>query len=264
MRIIVIILLFLACFTVGFVYFDYQNYLDELNQETVNSSDIPSEQFQDPEIELPETTYSDSDLTFVVGEFDLEIFYDPKNSKTLKTLAAEANYDYLINGGFFTQTLTYAGGLIIDGEIENNLAPLDKQLSHMFINAGNYGVVETSNYNLQSNHPLAFQTGPLIINQDIVQDKFINAALNGTGDYIRSFLGYTNSGKLLFGITKKRMSLFELAEKLLKNPDLQSENITIINLDGGTSTALFSKDQSKINYGEFKTLPILLGFRRNL
>ena len=92
-----------------------------------------------------------------------------------------------------------------------------------------------------------------------VDSSDILKSVNGSGEYIRSILGYTDSGDKFFLITTKAYTLNDLANEILKLDIFQGEDVNAINLDGGSSTFIYSSENKDYNIGSFKTLPIILG-----
>lgn len=190
-----------------------------------------------------------------------EIVYSTNQELTVKDIARNSQYKVVVNGGFFTNENKHAGLLIKDGEILTKLAPLDKQLSHIInITKPNslqfFESTSKLDYSLLVN---AFQTGPIILKDNILQEWFINRSVNGNGEYLRTFIGTIDDTQIIVGITTKPFTLKLLGEEL--NRILSGRELTIVNLDGGSSVVYFIGENNKDNVGQFKKLPILLGFK---
>ena len=100
----------------------------------------------------------------------------------------------------------------------------------------------------------------MIKNNKIRQDYIFNSK-NGRGKHKRTAMVVESSGKKHFVIVEKEMSLSELSHTLIHFDFLKGKTIDMINLDGGSSTALYSKEYSEMNYGTEKSLPILIGIK---
>ena len=103
----------------------------------------------------------------------------------------------------------------------------------------------------------------MIIKNNEIQQNVISESINGLGEYKRTLLGYTNSGKSFFIVTTKQFSLQDLAKKILNSKVMKGETISVINLDGGPSTWLYGKDEGIIVEGVTKSLSFVLGFGEN-
>lgn len=191
------------------------------------------------------------------------INYEPNTTRSVEDTALDSGLSNVINGGFFTPTEQHAGLLMINGEQVIANAPGDNQVTHVAIFNNNRATLEfvrstefkASNYSTSAY--TAFQSGPLIIADDIVQTNFIDNSLNGAERTRRSLLGVNENQQVFFITTRLSYSLEELASILLEMDELGT-SISILNLDGGSSVALYSADNKSFQIGESKTLPILL------
>ncbi|BCX14050.1 MAG: hypothetical protein KatS3mg085_582 [Candidatus Dojkabacteria bacterium] len=194
---------------------------------------------------------------------NLNLLYDPTNTKSLKEIIESNNLNFAINGGYFTDEKKHVGGLIINSDIINNFANND-QLTHVV--ALDEQHLELSFYSYEDfinldkkNFKFAFQTGPIVINKGIIEYDFINNSLNGNEKALRSLIGKNNSNELIFIVTRKVYDLQTLAEILFEEEILGNE-VTLINLDGGSSVAMYLKNLEKFQINENKILPNLITF----
>ncbi len=198
-------------------------------------------------------------------KYKLELNYDENRTLDIKDVSTQNNFEAAINGSYFLENFVHAGLLIVNGvEITSN-APSDKQLSEIiilnndsnditFVKAAEF---ETISY-LQAN-TTAFQTGPIVVQNGILSEEYINNSLNGSTKHKRTLLGF-DEDEIFFISTSSEVSLIDLGNLLLSF-NIWDSGISIINLDGGSSVSMYSKDQSVFNYGTFKVLPIILGFK---
>lgn len=192
------------------------------------------------------------------------MIYNPNQTDTVKQVGINNEFDVMTNGGFFLEDNKYAGALVIDSNIISQPAPLDTQLSHVVTydpDLNDYEFIQTTKFNINKGYYLAFQTGPLMILDNVRQDSYIANSLNGSGEYLRTFFGVTNEGEVISGITTKKITLELLSDYLLSLEVFKDKKITVINLDGGSSVALYLGESNPKNYGQFKILPVLLGFK---
>ncbi|NET59950.1 MAG: phosphodiester glycosidase family protein [Symploca sp. SIO2E6] len=224
----------------------------------------PDSQLQDGEIMVYQ--FDNYDLTIVsfVGNFDF--IYQPSQALSLKTLATESNYRYLINGSFFEASQEHAGWLSVLGQEKTPLKE-DPQLSHIVqynLNTGGLNFVEAQLFQPSTQETnIEFQSGPLIIDNNQVTTKYIEQSLNGLLPFRRTLLAYTEEDqRKYFMITENKVKLDDLAEYLLTLSVFAGKTLQVMNLDGGTSVALYSQTHPELNFNEAAILPILLGINR--
>lgn len=252
----ILALLFITAFFISKEVLERQ--FPEAEQENINIVD------EDPQDDF--VFYEDrlNGIRFAVFKLSPTIVYDQNQSKTVRDIGIENNFKILINGGFFNEQNIYAGALEINGEVITQPAPLDTQLSHIVRYnslSRSFEFIETIDYQRDVSSDILFQTGPLFLLNNEIQTKFIDASINGNGEYIRSFVGQIETGEFVAGITTKRITLKELSTKMLELPIFKDKSLTLINLDGGSSSALFLGEGNAQNYGQFKILPVLIGFK---
>lgn len=196
---------------------------------------------------------------FIKPEEQINIFYDTETKQSVLDVSESNNFKIAINGGFFSPDNSHAGLFILNGIKEVPAAPLDKQLSHIVDISENKPIFYlATDYKDNSAIIDAFQTGPLLLDENIIQTKFIEDSLNGEGEYFRSILGFTNTDEKFFLITTEKYDLITLANEIIKIPQLQGKVISAVNLDGGSSVSLFVRDAEDLSYSTFKKLPVLL------
>lgn len=160
----------------------------------------------------------------------------------------------------------HAGWLSIFG---TQYTPLkdDRQLSHMVVLDTSVGYIDFPSLDLwdssmTSKTSLEFQSGPLVIDANTVDTLSINASINGKSLHLRTFLAYTDEGNMKYFIISRRAgSLAKIAEQLLTLPIFEEKKLSVMNLDGGSSTALYSQKHPGLNFNENHPLPIMLGIK---
>lgn len=223
-----------------------------------------------PTHEQPLQYYEDKDkgikAVFIDKDSKIEIFYDPKISKSVFETSQINKFRFAINGGFFTEDNTHAGLLVLNSRKEVQIAPKDTQLTHIVdLTTPKINFYQALDYSLEGrNVETAFQTGPLILDSGVIQNEFIENSLNGEGDYLRSVLGQTESGEKFFLVSSNKIDLKTLAREIKNIPRLQNKKITAVNLDGGSSVSLYINDNVDDSYATFKKLPVLLYVTGNL
>lgn len=205
-------------------------------------------------------------LTLIGFKDNFEIIYKPENMLSLGETGEEEPYRYLINGSYFEGSRVHAGWLSIFG---NQLTPLktDQQLGHMAILDTSFRSLdfpELALWDSSLTNPSAieFQTGPLVIYANDIDTLSIKRSINGMSSHLRTLLAYTEEdGMLYFIITRKVCTLPELGEHLLTLSAFKDKTLHVMNLDGGSSTALYSRNHPGLNYNVNRPLPIMLGLK---
>lgn len=262
-----LLVLVVALVAVGFLGINFiRSYITDLSGKFQNTTvEVVSESLFTGKY----TYYSKNGIKIQSGDFDINVFKSPDSKLyTPKKLALENNNQVVINGGYFTETKAYIG-LLWDGQ--TRFAPLsasNPQATHVahfnknsklldFISSSEF---TNSDFQDNSDH-IYFQTGPIIIDRNEVQNTFIDRSLNGNQSSLRSFIGFTESGKIFVGTTSQGYDLRSLGKMLITKDFFEGEVISVINLDGGSSTALYSAENPEISFRDFKELPYLIEFK---
>ncbi|MCA9385269.1 S-layer homology domain-containing protein [Candidatus Dojkabacteria bacterium] len=217
--------------------------------------------------------YDDFGMTILTTNNVMEYNYIPNDAPTVQELSENVNYLYTINGGFFGGThldADHAGFLNYYGI---HLTPMkgpeeSQQLTHVvrFDKANNRlsiwdreGFLPYEN----STKVVEFQTGPLVLRNDEIQSDYIFNSKNGRGKHKRTLMGIsdTDGREKMFITVRDEMSLNEIAHILLHLELFEGKQITVVNLDGGSSSVLYSKNFPELNYGTEKRMPILIGIQ---
>jgi uncharacterized protein YigE (DUF2233 family) len=270
MKWLVVIFIFL-----GFIIFSFLNFklpskfwgnssnIHNSTQEyDVHSDENDVETFFIEDLQLFHLKNDEIYIVLTSATKNLRLLYNPFNNLSLKKLAQQEDLIFMINAGYFTKEKQHAGGLIIEAEL---LFPFfqNNQLTHVVTFdsvLNNVGVVNVEDFinNNTFAYDFAFQTGPLIISNNVIQDDYINNSINGNELAKRSLMGINERGEVFFIVTRKVFSLATLAEKLLEVEGLGSK-ISIVNLDGGSSVAMYLSHKEEFQIGENKILPALIG-----
>lgn len=230
--------------------------------EAINGLVIGDFQLPEKEPIVMKLEYFDNDEILVArGISSLKLIQQNPLTSTVKSTTKENEYLAGINGGFFLQNLSHAGYLNISGQEVVSLAPTDTQLTGVFlfdgINPKIFTISEFQQSSIEINSEgFAFQTGPIIILNNQIQTGLINNSVNGQGKYLRSFIGYTSQGEVFLGISEVPMDLNDLSENLLSY--FEGEIINAINLDGGTSTSIYSSENITFDFRSYKSLPFVI------
>lgn len=234
------------------------------NPET--PTEVQSEQFETTQINnINYTLDSTNDIYVIKFKDPIKIAYDTVGETSFRKNAEKNNFKLAINGGYFLDDLSHAGLLAFDGKIIESIARADSQVSHIVVfnsKTNSMDILLAKDFNLDTaldKNNLSFQTGPLVIQSNSIQNQFIENSLNGSGKYRRSLLGFTDNGDKFFVATRRTVDLKTLAQKILEFPEFQNVKITVVNLDGGTSVALYSKDNEDFTFGTARELPIIIG-----
>lgn len=207
----------------------------------------------------------DKSIYVVISSKHLKFLYSGFNPSPLNQTCEDNRLTICMNASYFIGPSTNAkpaGLLIIDGKHYSQLAH-DKQLTHIV----SYSLIKnkleftlTNDFKLeQSNSNFIFQTGPQLIEKGSIKSDLIEESLNGNGKYLRSALGYTSNDKIFLAISRYDLTLIDFSKRLIELPIFQNISIDAVNLDGGSSTSMFSKINSEFNFKAAKILPLVIG-----
>ncbi len=262
-----ILLLVLLILVIGFSYYQ----LEKSTKNSLENSIAVSDNNTNNASVKEETTYYFDKYTntYIIFFNQLELELNANTNPTVFLENAKNNeYKFAINAGYFTEEFDHAGLLMINGNLEYALAAGDKQLTKLVVIQHDSKIIdfidaseESYNELEKSNNISAFQTGPAIIENSSINQQEINNSLNGDIKALRSFIGYTQSGKQFIGVTVNRVTLNEVANIILNVPSLKNELIFAVNLDGGSSVALYSEENDQFKIGTYKILPYIIGIK---
>lgn len=212
----------------------------------------------------------DTGVSVVLFSRDIEFSYTREPTRTVQELANKQGFIVAVNGSFFhgsSVRAEHAGLFQYKGAVQTQLAPRDTQLSHVIVYnhesmALQFQPAATLDVNMHNSPAYTLiQTGPLVLQKNNIHEASITGSLNGTGRYIRTLLGYTDEKEFFFVISTRNYTLTALGQQLLEHPVLQGRTLDVINLDGGSSTSMFTREHETMNYMVDRPLPILIGFR---
>jgi exopolysaccharide biosynthesis protein len=178
-------------------------------------------------------------------------------------------FSLLFNGGYHDGNYANAkleGLFVLDGKPLNALKPDDGQLSHVLAidRDGRIASIRVASNELVSSaqtEPTHIQTGPLITEDGRIAEAFIAASLNGKDAYKRTAIGRTRAGETVIVIAKTPRTLKRLGTYVLQVNQYAKRCLTLLNLDGGPSTAIHSNITSDLSYGADKVTPVGFAIR---
>jgi exopolysaccharide biosynthesis protein len=206
-------------------------------------------------------------MTIVEVPDTLVFFYLPRNNLPLDSVARRENLRCLINGSFFNGArgnASHAGWLSLYG---HRITPLmdDRQLTHVVRSNGTKRTIEflpaRSFVSSGDPHLLEFQTGPLVIEMGRIQEDLIRSSINGPTRHTRSLLATLDRHRCFFITVTEQVTLIDLAATIRRLSVFQNGRLDVINLDGGSSVALYVREVPGVNSNADDRLPILIGFR---
>jgi len=206
------------------------------------------------------------DITIVGFQGDFDIIYEPQNPLTLEETATKHDLSYVINGSYFEASRVHAGWLSIFGR-QYTPKKDDRQLSHMVVLDTAVGYLDFPGFvlwdsSMTNESSIEFQSGPLVIDANSIDTQAIDASINGKSSHLRTFLAYTVEDNMRYFIVSRQTGpLDQMAAHLLSIPVFAGKTLSVMNLDGGSSTALYSRKYPQLNFNVDRPLPILLGIR---
>ncbi len=217
--------------------------------------------------------YDGYGLTIVSTTSTFDYVYEALNPRTVAEIAEDKEYEFMFNAGFFGAgyndagySTEHAGLLKIYGvqytQIKNETE--SSQLTHMVVYNHKENILEFIHRNdyedIKSDDYIIFQTGPSVIMSNRAEKSNIFNSSNGRIQRPRSLIGMTSNKEKHFFIFRYNYSLNEAADILLHLNYFEDKNLSVVNLDGGSSIAFYSQEYPEYNYGVNKTLPNLIGF----
>ncbi len=185
-------------------------------------------------------------------------------------LAADPGWALVFNGSYHDGhygSASLVGGFVVQGRVLSPLHAADAQLSQVVRLDGQGRIASITDLADAGDQPAAngtaFQTGPLILDAGRVAQASIAASLNGSDAYKRTALGRTADGTTVVAIARRPRTLAAFAADVLAAGDLAHRGLTLVNLDGGFSTAWALADQPASNYQPDKQTPVAFGVRRD-
>ncbi len=211
-------------------------------------------------------TFDANALSIIAFRRNFEIVYEPSQRLSVHQVGQSFKYRYLVNGSFFEWSGEHAGWLSISG---SNLTPLkqDRQLTHIAsLNTTTselgFKSAELWKSSMSDKASIEFQTGPLVIQSNVLDMPSIRQSINGLRSHQRTLLGYTEDDRMkFFIIARKPQSLDKLGEDLLQLSIFKEKTLSAINLDGGPSVALESQAHPDLNHNVNAVLPILFALK---
>lgn len=205
----------------------------------------------------------------IIATFKNEFIYKftNENPGNLIDQSERANVKVAINGTFFAgtyQQASHAGLLILAGDKKSEIID-DPQLSHFVVynresvNIRFITALESNVSDIYLNDNFdVFQTGPLVIDNNQIQNDYIDKSTNGNGKYRRTLLGQFDTGEMFIVIATNEYTLKDLGKTVLDLPVSQGKVLDLINLDGGPSTAIYVKDHPEFNFNAEHDLPSVI------
>lgn len=103
---------------------------------------------------------------------------------------------------------------------------------------------------IKISHGLSFFAWPMIIDRGMINLDINKKISHRSTKHYRTFLIQDDKNKAIFGISKEKISLYELATKL--SQIIKWRSYSVVNLDGGSSTAIAT---SGYGFNNSKNLP---------
>jgi exopolysaccharide biosynthesis protein len=192
------------------------------------------------------TSDTDFYVTVLNDGYQAQIYQQPaltqQTAKSLRTLSHEHDFLMAINGGFYTPHFKPAGLYIENGKIIHRAAKDPLLTACVGIDTQHKLILGTQRDKC-SKAFAAIQAGPVLISQSHLNpglDRLHPTLREFLAPHRRTIIAQSSEGKVMI-ITSSPTQLHNIAMLLQDNPAIFGINkiITAINLDGGTSTAMY-------------------------
>jgi hypothetical protein len=212
--------------------------------------------------------YSIMGMTVVEISGALDFLFFPENPKPFGQIAKENGFSYQINGSYFAGAnlkASHCGILKIYDKVIQPKIMEDQQLKYIFSYDREKKEAEFcyyKNYKLTDDpDKLVFQTGPLVIENNVTADTAIKSSINWARKTKRTLIATLDKKRIFLIIVRENTDMINLAGFLQKLSIFAGGRLDVMNLDGGSSTALYLKNYPRLNYRESARLPLLIGIK---
>ena len=100
----------------------------------------------------------------------------------------------------------------------------------------------------------------LVIEKGELREDLIRSSINGLTRHTRTLIATLDGRQCFFITVTEGVALDDLARSLRRISVFQEGRLDVMNLDGGSSVALYLRDAPGWNYNAGDRLPILIGF----
>jgi exopolysaccharide biosynthesis protein len=203
-------------------------------------------------------------MTLIAPEKPFEFIYQPQTLRSVRQIAQAGDYDICINASYFAgsrRQATHVGWLWNHGRA---LAPLsdDPQLSHVVSYNPVTGYLSMTSRIFfspsRSDSMIEFQTGPAVVDSNRIAYESIRKSINGLSYHTRTLLAAVDHTRIYFITVRNPVQLDDLGKILLNLSLFKDKRLDVVNLDGGSSVALYVKSLPNVNTNIDDQLPFLL------
>jgi hypothetical protein len=213
------------------------------------------------------SNYDSLGMTIVSGIDKFDFYFYPDSTGSISENALHGGYRFMINGTFFDGVrgnAGHAGWLKIYGKVIAGLRD-ENQLSHVVVwdrSSGRFQIQPRETFKTPgTDSTIEFQTGPLIIQNNQITPEPIRKSINGQTAHMRTLLAINDHRELCFITVRKKVELTRLADYLLKLTLFRGMELDVINLDGGSSVAFFSRNYPELDFNSADHLPVIIGVK---
>lgn len=216
---------------------------NEYQTATSDAYEIIEHDFQDTHANIWRMTLVKVDPAM----YDFRLLINDKDQLfAISDIAKSYDCTVAINGIFFDTNFDTLGLVINDGDVINQ-AHVGELASGVFFvsQVSTPGIVSSEDYVIETDD-VAIQSGPILLYPDGTSE----VTSNGQGIDSRSFIAIDKENNVYLGVVYPRIekevigvSLYDLSQALQSAKDvLGIIFVSALNLDGGSSTGLYTKD----------------------
>ncbi len=211
------------------------------------------------------------DIRIISSKRPIKFMFFGKDSDLLKASEVSYYYEYpyIVNWSYFGYgtwgNRVYAWLLKVMDVVKSPIRFDDKNLSHVV--RYNYWTDEITFIPNKEYAPLTwqmtleFQVWPQVISWWVVQTGCINDSWHGTTKHYRTLLAVDSVKRKYLIVVASKVDLNQLGQVLLDMDVFKNKAINVMNLDGWSSTAMYSSVYPELNYNTDTRLPIWLGIK---
>lgn len=234
---------------------------EDQNNETTNNREV----LEEPLVSFDNTeeyNIEEGDITIIKTWKMLEFNFFNNTWNNAVNLINSGKYSHVMNWSYFKViwwNISHSWLLNVWGTIQVPIEYSDRNLTHIVTynkKNGKITINKNDEYEEDKNQNIIqFQAWPLVLENNIVQERYIYKSSIWAKKYTRTLLWVDSDWVKYLIVARKPVSLIDLWFFLRKNELFKWKSINLINLDWWSSTSFASNNSNDLNFNENKNLP---------